>query len=74
MCSTPRGRTLRGLFPIARCKRKELINSAESAKPSYCMNHKEAMHANTERGKASHFTSNFLKSLGDLVAKRILIQ
>ena len=44
-----------------RFKGKELIYSAESLKPSYCTNHKEAMHAKKERGTVSHFHRSLLK-------------
>ena len=49
-----------------RCKGKELIKSVESVKPSYCTNHKDAMHAKTERGRVSHFHSSLFKRPGRL--------
>ena len=40
--------------------------SAESVKPSYDKNHKEAMHAKTERGRVSHFHCSPFKRPGRL--------
>ena len=53
-------------YTPARCKEKELMKSAESVKPSYSKNHKEAMHAKTERGRVSHFHRSPFKRPGRL--------